>query len=59
MGQIKGDKARYNRERRKKLARRQRMRALRATLEGKAAATPQPKVGGATKTASTEPRTIR
>ncbi|MBI3782151.1 MAG: hypothetical protein HY270_02000 [Deltaproteobacteria bacterium] len=34
MGQIKGDKARYNRERRKKLKRRVEMRALRATLTG-------------------------
>ena len=49
MGQMKGDKARYNRERRKKIARREQMRALRATLEGKGAATPQPKAGGAAK----------
>jgi hypothetical protein len=49
MGEIKGDKSRYNRERRKKLARRERMRALRATLNDKAAATPQPKGGAATK----------
>ena len=52
MGQIKGDKARYNRERRKKLARRERMRALRATVDAKAAATPQPKVGATTKISS-------
>ena len=52
MGQIKGDKSRYNRERRKKLARREKMRALRATLGAKAAATPQPKAGAATKISS-------
>jgi len=52
MGQIKGDKARYNRERRKKLARRERMRVLRATLDAKAAATPQPKAGSTTKISS-------
>jgi hypothetical protein len=49
MGKISGDKARYNRQRRKKLARRERMRALRATLDARAAATPQPKAGAATK----------
>jgi hypothetical protein len=32
MGQTKGDKARYHRERRKKIARRVKMRALRAAL---------------------------
>jgi hypothetical protein len=32
MGQMKGDKARYHRQRRKKIARRETMRALRATL---------------------------
>ena len=53
MGRISGDKARYNRQRRKKLARRERMRALRATLGAKAAATPQPKAGAATKISST------
>lgn len=47
MGQIKGDKARYNRERRKKIARRAKMRALRATLS---AGQPQPKAGATTKT---------
>jgi|APFre7841882654_1041346.scaffolds.fasta_scaffold112781_2 hypothetical protein len=52
MGRISGDKARYNRQRRKKLARRERMRALRATLDAKAAATPQPKTGAATKISS-------
>ncbi len=49
MGKISGDKARYNRERRKKLARRERMRALQATLGGKIAAAPQAKAGAATK----------
>ena len=38
MGKIKGDKARYNRERRKKIVRREKMRALRATLGAKAGA---------------------
>jgi len=52
MGRISGDKARYNLQRRKKLARRERMRALRATLDAKAAATPQPKAGAATKISS-------
>jgi hypothetical protein len=52
MGQIKGDKARYNRQRRKKLARREKMRALQATLGAKATATPQPKAGAATKISS-------
>ena len=46
MGQVKGDKARYNRERRKKLARRVEMRALRATLGARDAA-PQQKTGAA------------
>ena len=46
MGQIKGDKARYNRERRKKIARRVEMRALRATLGAPGAAAPQPKTAG-------------
>lgn len=40
MGQMKGDKARYHRERRKKLARREKMRALRAASEPKMAAPP-------------------
>jgi hypothetical protein len=48
MGQVKGDKARHNRERRKKLARRVEMRALRATLGTKAVA-PQSKAAAATK----------
>jgi len=38
MGQIKGDKARYNRQRRKKIARRVEMRALRAAHVEAAAA---------------------
>ncbi len=33
MGRISGDKARFNRQRRKKIARREQMRALRTTLE--------------------------
>jgi hypothetical protein len=37
MGMVKGDKARYNRERRKKLARRVEMRALRAAEAAKSA----------------------
>ena len=49
MGQIKGDKARYNRDRRKKIARRAEMRALRATLGVTGAAPPQPKAGTTTK----------
>ena len=48
MGEIKGDKARYNRQRRKKIARREQMRALRATLGVKGVATPQAKGGAAT-----------
>ncbi len=48
MGQVKGDKARYNRERRKKIARRAQMRALRATLAAKGVAMRQPKTGAAT-----------
>ena len=47
MGQVKGDKARYNRERRKKLARRVEMRALRATWGARGVA-PQSKAGAAT-----------
>ncbi|HXQ23845.1 MAG TPA: hypothetical protein VN812_19350 [Candidatus Acidoferrales bacterium] len=49
MGQFKGDKARYNRERRKKIARRAEMRALRATLGTPAAPKPQPKAHATTK----------
>jgi hypothetical protein len=52
MGQTKGDKARYKRQRRKKLARREKMRALRATLGAEAAAAPQPKAGATTKISS-------
>ena len=48
MGRVSGDKARYNRERRKKLARRVKMRALRAKMDANAAATPLPKAGTAT-----------
>jgi hypothetical protein len=47
MGQIKGDKARYNRERRKKIARRVEMRAQRAAL-GATGVAPQSKVEVAT-----------
>ena len=49
MGKVSGDKARYNRQRRKKIARREEMRALRATLDAKGTATPQPKAGAAAK----------
>jgi len=35
MGRISGDKARFNRERRKKIARREEMRALRETMGAK------------------------
>ena len=49
MGKVSGDKARYNRQRRKKIARREQMRALRATLGAKGVVTPQSKVGAATK----------
>jgi hypothetical protein len=49
MGKVSGDKSRYNRERRKKIARREDMRVLRATLGAKGAATPQSKGGAATK----------
>jgi hypothetical protein len=45
MGKVSGDKARYNRERRKRIARRAEMRALRATLGAKGVATPQSKAG--------------
>jgi hypothetical protein len=48
MGQVKGDTARYNRERRKKIARRVEMRALRATLGAEGAA-PPPKAGAKAK----------
>jgi hypothetical protein len=49
MGKVSGDKARYNRERRKRIARRAEMRALRATLGAKGVATPQSKGGAASK----------
>jgi hypothetical protein len=49
MGKVSGDKARYNRDRRKKIARRAKMRALRATLDATGATKPQPKAGTATK----------
>jgi len=49
MGKVTGDKARYNRDRRKKIARRAKMRALRATLDATGATKPQPKAGTATK----------
>ena len=52
MGKISGDKARYNRQRRKKIARREKMRALRATLGVKGVAMPQLKGGAATKISS-------
>lgn len=47
MGKVSGDKSRYNRNRRKQIARREQMRALRATLGAKGVAAPQSK-GGAT-----------
>jgi hypothetical protein len=47
MGQVKGDKARYNRERRKKIARRVEMRALRATPGTTGETKPQPKARAA------------
>jgi hypothetical protein len=49
MGKISGDKARYNRDRRKKIARRVEMRALRAKLTAAGTAPPPPKAGAATK----------
>ena len=49
MGKVKGDKARYNRQRRKKIARREKMRALRATLGGAGATNAPPKAGAAAK----------
>ena len=45
MGKVSGDKSRYNRLRRKQIARREQMRALRATLGAKAAVTPPPNAG--------------
>jgi hypothetical protein len=49
MGKVSGDKAKYNRERRKKIARRVEMRALRATLTAAGTATPQSKAGATSK----------
>jgi len=49
MGKISGDKAKYNRNRRKKIARRVEMRALRATLTAAGTSTPQPKASAAPK----------
>jgi len=49
MGKVSGDKARYNRDRRKKIARRVEMRALRAKLAASGATKPPPKAGAATK----------
>ncbi len=43
MSQITGDKSRFNRHRRKKLARRVEMRALRETLKAAPVAQPKPK----------------
>jgi hypothetical protein len=47
MSQHTGDKSRHNRGRRKKIARRERMRALRETLGGAKAPAVQPKSGPA------------
>jgi hypothetical protein len=49
MGKVSGDKARYNRDRRKKIARRVEMRALRATLADTGASKSQPKAGASAK----------
>lgn len=49
MGKMTGDKARYNRDRRKKIAQREKMRALRATLGATGTAAAQPKAGAANK----------
>ena len=49
MGKVSGDKARYNRDRRKKIARRAEIRALRATLSAAGTETPPPKARAATK----------
>src|SRR5512140_2129390 len=48
MGKVSGDKAKYNRERRKRIARREEMRALRAMLAAKGVAAPQAKTGKTT-----------
>lgn len=52
MGAVSGDKARYNRERRKKLARRVSARAVRATLGTQPGTTSQPKASAAAKSSS-------
>jgi hypothetical protein len=52
MGAVSGDKSRYNRERRKKLARRVSARALRATLKENASAAPASKAGTVTTSAA-------
>jgi hypothetical protein len=49
MGQISGDKSRYNRDRRRKIARRAEMRALREKLATAGAPPAQPKPGAAPK----------
>jgi hypothetical protein len=49
MGKVSGDKARYNRDRRRKIAKRVEMRALRATLTATGATKPPPKAGAAPK----------
>ena len=49
MGKVSGDKSRYNRQRRKKIARRVEMRALRATLSATGATPPPPKAGAVAK----------
>jgi hypothetical protein len=41
MGRVSGDKSRFNRKRRQKLARRVRMRVLAKTLRASAATTPK------------------
>ena len=56
MGMVNGDKSRYNRERRKKIARRVEMRALRSTLGAQGAATPKPKASTASQPASPQVR---
>ena len=56
MGMVNGDKSRFNRERRKKIARRVEMRALRATLGAPGAETAKPKAGAATQAASPQGR---
>lgn len=43
MGRVSGDKSRYNRQRRKRIAQREAMRALRKTLGAQSASTPKAK----------------